>query len=178
MKFRKINRCDLSAFPEYDLLRREICNWGSFAPVHDDDGNLLTDGTGKVCPWDREKRLAQATSQNNEIVKYYYDAGSHRINIEEVRKSLWVLYANFENTDLEYELFPNATYTGWGWDEYNSNSYISGLLGWLHLPVPPSGFSHRKIPGYSKPIPSFVYEKIFFNDNELENEWRKHFPDF
>jgi RHS repeat-associated protein len=56
----------------------------TLTPTYDDDGNTLTDGTGKVFVWDAENRLTQVTLPNNEIVRYYYDTNSHRVKREHI----------------------------------------------------------------------------------------------
>jgi RHS repeat-associated protein len=57
-------------------------------PTYDDDGNTLTDGTGKIYTWDCENRLIQVTLQNatatTEIVRYYYDGISRRVKREHI----------------------------------------------------------------------------------------------
>ncbi len=84
--------------------------------------------------------------------------------------------ANFDNTTLEYELFPGSSYTAWDeWDEFNSNSYISGLLGSFGYAAPSPGAT---APGHSKPIPAFVFTTTFSSTAELRKAWKLHFPGF
>jgi hypothetical protein len=67
--------------------------------------------------------------------------------------------ANFDNTTLEYAAKPGSSYTAWDeWDEFNSNSYISGLLGSFGYAAPSPGAT---APGYDKPIPAFVLPRRF-----------------
>ncbi len=83
---------------------------------------------------------------------------------------------NFDHTTLEYELFPDPSYTAWDeWDEYNSNSYVSGLLNSFGYTPPPPGAS---APGYSKPVPNFVFTMKFSSTSALKEEWRRHYPGF
>jgi hypothetical protein len=83
---------------------------------------------------------------------------------------------NFDHTTLEYELFPDPSYTAWDeWDEYNSNSYVSGLLNSFGYTPPAPG---ANAPGYTKPIPGFVFTTSFSSTAALEAEWRRHFPGF
>ena len=126
--------------------------------------------------FNRENDLGAALG--NPVLVSSFDSQGGEDFIRKVEVSMDILNKNFENTDLEYELFPNQTYTGWGWDEYNSNSYISGLLKWLGYSIPPSGFPDNKIPGYKKPVPSFVYETSFPNDWALKDKWRDDYPGF
>jgi RHS repeat-associated protein len=56
----------------------------TLTPTYDDDGNTLTDGTGKIYTWDCENRLTQVTLPNSEIVRYYYDGISRRIKREHI----------------------------------------------------------------------------------------------
>ena len=51
-------------------------------PTYDDDGNMLTDGEGKIYTWDGENRLIQVTLPNSEIVRYSYDGQSRRVKRE------------------------------------------------------------------------------------------------
>ena len=52
--------------------------------AYDDDGNMLSDGTGKIYGWDCENRLIQVTLPNGEFVKNYYDAQSRRVKHEHI----------------------------------------------------------------------------------------------
>lgn len=84
--------------------------------------------------------------------------------------------ANFDNTTLEYELFPGSSYSAWSeWDEFNSNSYVSGLLGSFGYSAPSSGAT---APGYSKPIPAFIFTTTFSSTSQLKKSWKLHFPGF
>jgi RHS repeat-associated protein len=56
----------------------------TLTPTYDDDGNTLTDGSGKVFVWDAENRLTQVTLPTTEIVRYYYDAQSRRVKREHI----------------------------------------------------------------------------------------------
>lgn len=87
-----------------------------------------------------------------------------------------VMNANFINTTLEYELFPGSSYTAWNeWDEFNSNSYISGLLNSFGYTPPAPGAT---VPGYNKPIPTFVFTTVFSSTADLKKVWKAHFPGF
>jgi YD repeat-containing protein len=57
-------------------------------PTYDDDGNMLTDGTGKSYQWDCENRLIQVTLPTGEVVKYHYDADGRRIKREHTTQTL------------------------------------------------------------------------------------------
>lgn len=84
--------------------------------------------------------------------------------------------ANFDNTTLEYEALPGSSYTAWNqWDEFNSNSYISGLLQSFGYAPPTPG---ANAPGYSKPVPAFVYTTAFSSTADLKKVWKVHFPGF
>jgi RHS repeat-associated protein len=54
------------------------------APTYDDDGNMLTDGTGKTFLWDCENRLIQVNLPNGEIVHYFYDAGFRSVKRQHI----------------------------------------------------------------------------------------------
>ncbi|MBI2927421.1 MAG: RHS repeat-associated core domain-containing protein [Verrucomicrobia bacterium] len=83
---------------------------------------------------------------------------------------------NFENTTLEYWFNPPLSYTDPdGWDEFNSNSYISGLLASFGYTLPQPG---AYVPGYEKPVPSFVFTKLFPSTRALKKEWKLHYPGF
>ena len=84
--------------------------------------------------------------------------------------------AHFDNTTLEYELFLGSSYTAWSkWDEFNSNSYVSGLFISFRYTIPAPGV---KAPGYSKPVPSFVFTTTFSSTAELKEVWKTLFPEF
>jgi RHS repeat-associated protein len=51
-------------------------------PTYDDDGNMLTDGTGKTYQWDCENRLVRVYLQNNTVVHYVYDGLSRMVKRE------------------------------------------------------------------------------------------------
>jgi RHS repeat-associated protein len=114
---------------------------------------------------------------NNASLVFTFSTGAQAdafLSLVDVRNG--ILNGNFQNTDLEYEAIPGASYTSWSaWDEFNSNSYISGLLTSFGIAVPPSGGS---TPGYSKPIPSFVYTSVFQDTSALKSVWRMQFPGF
>ena len=79
---------------------------------------------------------------------------------------------NFEDTYLEYDLFPGGSYIHKNeWFEYNSNSYISGLLQVLNIPGP--GTPGANVPGYSKPVPKFVFTKQFLDTEEIKAEFKR-----
>ncbi len=83
---------------------------------------------------------------------------------------------NFDNTALQYHFDPGSSYTAWNeWNEFNSNSYISGLLGSFGYAAPSPGAT---APGYSKPIPAFVFTTTFSSTAELKKAWKLHFPGF
>jgi RHS repeat-associated protein len=109
-------------------------------PTHDDDGNLLTDGAGKTYTWDSENRLTQVTLPNGEIVKYYFDFGSHRIKREHIAST------NTTTTTYRYddwnviveeiiEIVPVASITNppkikvylWGLDLNNALQSVGGV---------------------------------------------------
>jgi RHS repeat-associated protein len=84
---------------------------------------------------------------------------------------------NFMNTSLEYEFEPGPSYTAWDqWDEFNSNSYISGLLIALGYQPPIPGPRVDRLPGYSKPVPFFVFQQSFSSTSALKLEWKRHYP--
>jgi len=81
---------------------------------------------------------------------------------------------NFDNTTLEYEMYPGASYTAWNqWDEFNSNGYISGLLATFGYPAPTPTVS---VPGWTKPVPGFVFTTAFASNAALQVQWTAAFP--
>jgi RHS repeat-associated protein len=113
---------------------------------------------------------------NPSLVTTFADKGAAVSFLSTVQTRNTTMNANFRNTTLEYELFPGSSYTSFDdWDEYNSNSYISGLLGSFGYSAPASGAS---TPGYSKPVPAFVFTKSFSTTDELKKEWKGHYPNF
>jgi len=87
-----------------------------------------------------------------------------------------VMNWNFDHTVLEYKLFPQPSYTDpLEWYYFNSNSYVSGLLASFGYSAPPPGGS---APGYTKPVPGFVFTATFSSTSQLKAEWKRHFPGF
>lgn len=83
---------------------------------------------------------------------------------------------NFKHTTLEYEILPEFFGgASFEWDEFNSNSYVSGLLIALGYAPPPS---NAVTPGYSKPIPLFVFTYRYATTEDLIEEWKRHYPGF
>ncbi len=102
-------------------------------------------------------------------------AANSFLNVLEIRSL--TMNSNFLNTTLEYEAFPGASYIAWDeWDEFNSNSYVSGILNTFSYTPPPS--SGANTPGYDKPVPSFVFTMSFANTAALRTEWALHYPGF
>ncbi len=111
---------------------------------------------------------------NAGLVTTFADFGQALTFLNKVSLRNQKLNWNFEHTTLEYELFPDASYTAWDkWDEFNSNSYVSGLLTSFGYTPPSPG---DDAPGYSKPVPDFVFTKTFSSTAALKAEWRKHYP--
>ncbi|MCP4632092.1 MAG: hypothetical protein GY855_04125, partial [candidate division Zixibacteria bacterium] len=81
--------------------------------------------------------------------------GKNEVN---VIRELFENDSNYDN-NLDYGFFPNRPNAV---DEYNSNSYTSGLLKSVDL-EPPS--LQSTTPGYSKPVP-----RDEFNDNSSHRE--------
>ena len=81
--------------------------------------------------------------------------GKNEVN---VIRELFENDSNYDD-DLDYVFFPNRPNAV---DEYNSNSYTSGLLKSVGL-EPPS--LQSTTPGYSKPVPQYE-----FNDNSSHRE--------
>jgi RHS repeat-associated protein len=113
-------------------------------PTYDDDGNMLTDGTGKTYTWDCENRLVQVNLQSGEIAKYYYDTNSRRskgehFTVANTRTTTYlyddwnVIHEKTTNT-TSTETAPAAfskTYT-WGLDLSNTPQGVGGVGGLLH----------------------------------------------
>lgn len=79
-----------------------------------------------------------------------------------IKQANIVMNANFKQTTLKYELFP----ADWNelhqdWEEFNSNSYISGLQTFLGYSVKRPSFGN--LPGWTKPVP-----KAFFTSNKTD----------
>jgi RHS repeat-associated protein len=113
-------------------------------PTYDDDDNLLTDGTGKTYTWDCENRLTQVTLPNNELVKYYYNAGSHRVKREHITatNTTTTIYL-YDSWNVIHERTTNSTPTEstpatstttchWGLDLSNTLQGAGGVGGLLH----------------------------------------------
>lgn len=122
-------------------------------------------------PKDVSERL-----HNPSLVTWFSTKGQALYFLSQVAGKNKTMNANFDNTTLEYEVFPGSSYTAWNeWDEFNSNSYISGLLGSFRYAAPSSGAT---APGYSKPVPAFVFTTSFSSTAELKKTWKLHFPGF
>jgi hypothetical protein len=74
-----------------------------------------------------------------------------------------VMNGNFLNTTLEYDLFIGG-WTWHAWDEFNSNSYIAGVLPFI-------GFMGNvfatSVPGFEKPVPLILFQQSFTNDEKV-----------
>jgi len=72
---------------------------------------------------------------------------------DEIIERLFAFDINYSD-DLVYECFPDA-----GTNEYNSNSYVSGLLGAAGLPLPEEPSRNLwRYPGWTKPVPGPEFE--------------------
>lgn len=116
------------------------------------------------------------TLENPTLVTTFTTVPSARDFLLQVLARNKTMNQNFENTTLEYDLYPDPSYTSTlGWDEFNSNSYISGLLTSFGYATPaPNG----PAPGYEKPVPTFVFTQHFLSTRELKRVWRIHYPGF
>ncbi|KAL3769242.1 hypothetical protein ACHAWU_006996 [Discostella pseudostelligera] len=79
-----------------------------------------------------------------------------------------IMNGNFHNTALKRDTpFPrNWNDWGLGWNEFNSNGYIHGLLRFLGLPLyRPRG---KTMPGWDKNIPNEFFERPFASDEEVK----------
>lgn len=85
---------------------------------------------------------------------------------------------NFENTALEYELFPGSSYTKKReWNEFNSNSYIAGIMAsYSSWGIPIN--TGADTPGFSKPVPFNVFGKVYPNTQSLVKDWPFGTPDW
>jgi RHS repeat-associated protein len=115
-------------------------------PTYDDDGNMLTDGSGKTYQWDCENRLIQVSLPNSEIVKYDYDGNSRRIKREHITSTLndtttylydgWnVIYeanqkSQISNNEIASTINSSKSYI-WGLDLSNSLQGAGGVGGLL-----------------------------------------------
>ena len=111
------------------------------SPIYDDDGNMLTDGTGKVYTWDCENRLIQVSLPNNESVKYYYDAQSRRVKREHIAagaaETTTYLYDGWNviderNFNSSLAVLDSKNYI-WGLDLSNSIQGAGGVGGLLAM---------------------------------------------
>jgi RHS repeat-associated protein len=123
----------------------------TLTPTYDDDGNTLTDGTGKIYTWDCENRLTQVTLPNNEIVRYYYDTNSRRVKREHITPTkteiTYYLYDEWnvihetitqdeiitnlsDNTTVSSTTAISRTYT-WGLDLMGGMQEYGGVCGLL-----------------------------------------------
>ena len=106
-------------------------------PTYDDDGNMLTDGTGKTYTWDCENRLIQITMLNESFIHNVYDSGGRRVGslstVEgTVRNKIyfydrWNLVHKKITTDSHSEFI----YYIWGldiWGTLHAGGGIGGLL--------------------------------------------------
>gem|GEM_PF-6710147 len=87
-----------------------------------------------------------------------------------------IMNQNFINTTLEYDVDVDYSYIStFGWDEFNSNSYVSGLLRSLGYRLPIVTVS---APGYRKPLPNFVFTTSFASSEQLRKAWKLAYPGF
>lgn len=78
--------------------------------------------------------------------------------------------ANFSNTLLCYQVYPWIDWLtrGYGWVEFNSNGYISGLLSFFGQVIEkPRDYVY----GWDKPVPRVLFEKKDFTNNSLKKEY-------
>lgn len=81
-----------------------------------------------------------------------------------------IMNENFRNTALKRDTpFPRDWNNwGFGWNEFNSNGYISGLLHFLNFASSRPNYS-RSMPGWYKSVPDAIFEKIFTSDEEVKS---------
>ncbi|MCO5053797.1 MAG: hypothetical protein M9920_16085 [Verrucomicrobiae bacterium] len=144
-------------------------------------------GAGPDYPFDKDEMVAGFNRIRDvllplgdpSLVMTFSSAAQALVFLDMVSVRNSTMNGNFLNTTLEYELFPNQTYTGIGWDQFNSNSYVSGLM-LSFFPTHPITFPRptNPVPGFSKPLPSFVFTQAFPSTDALKVEWRRHFSGF
>jgi len=85
-----------------------------------------------------------------------------------VEKANTIMNGNFQRTLLEYEMFPDDWNSGGpGWEEFNSNGYISGLLSFLgYIGKKPKG---GNLPGWNKPVPKAFFTTSYYNNAGVLN---------
>lgn len=119
-------------------------------------------------PRDVSKQLFHPT-----LVTTFPDFGQALRFLSRVDLQNRVMNWNFDNTMLMYSLLPGDSYTDATWNQFNSNSYVSGILGSFGFSKPqPGGIA----PGYSKPVPNFVFKMVFSSDEALRQVWRQYYP--
>jgi RHS repeat-associated protein len=90
--------------------------------------------------------------------------------LDDTRCSMEIMNHNFINTTLEYYFFPGANNNSFfSWDDFNSNSFVSGFLKATKYNVPTVSVS---VPGYRKPVPSFIFQIPFSNTRMLKKAWK------
>ncbi len=81
-----------------------------------------------------------------------------------------IMNDNFSNTLLCYQVYPWMDWLnrGYGWVEFNSNGYISGLLSFLGQQdnEMPGGYLY----GWEKPVPKVFFEQVFTDNNLVKKE--------
>jgi hypothetical protein len=79
-----------------------------------------------------------------------------------------ILNGNFIATSLKHDTaFPRDVNNGaFGWNEFNSNGYIRGLL--RSLKYSESGPNGGTMPGWTKPIPSAFFEVSYTTDDQVK----------
>lgn len=117
------------------------------------------------------------------LVKSGVDPVSLMADIEIANKNV---KESFENTDLKRETaFPRDWNDwGWGWDEFNGNGYISGLLKFLNydeVDLDATIFSEGILPGWKKSVPAAFFDSactstleaklVVFNEHPAKNNY-------
>jgi hypothetical protein len=92
------------------------------------------------------------------------DPASIKTSVEQANR---ILFQNFAKTALKHDTSFPRDKNDWafGWNEYNSNGYIRGLLGYLGFSAYNPGGT---LPGWSKPIPVQLFRTSYNSDAQVK----------
>ena len=78
-----------------------------------------------------------------------------------------VMNGNFQRTALRRETPLPMDWNDWGigWEDFNSNGYVSGLLKYLNLPRSSQG----DLPGWDKEVPAAFFQDEFTTDKQVKD---------
>lgn len=91
----------------------------------------------------------------------------------QVARAIDIMNSNFGSVHsyLEYELIPFLEWykIGYGWNEFNANGFISGLISFLDMNVILPG-NYPSMEGWKKPVPKTLFDTQYYTKSSVSLE--------